>query len=89
MPGAVLHALHALWLRRERQDQYIGTLVNAWLEAGGVAVGVRAGESYVDVGTLQRLPRGDRPARRGQARRRPARPAASRPAARRSRRLGA
>jgi glucose-1-phosphate thymidylyltransferase len=52
LPGAELHALHALWLRREKQDQYIGTLVNAYLEAGGEARGVRAGESYVDVGTL-------------------------------------
>jgi len=52
MPGADLHALHALWLRRERRDEYIGTLVNAWLAEGGVASGVRAGHSYVDVGTL-------------------------------------
>jgi len=52
MCGATLHALHALWLARERQDQYVGTLVNAWLAAGGSARGVRAGTSYVDVGTL-------------------------------------
>ena len=52
MPGHVLHALHALWLRRARRDEFLGTLVNAWLEEGGVAVGVCAGESYVDVGTL-------------------------------------
>ncbi len=52
MPGHVLHALHALWLRRGREDVYIGTLVNAWIAEGGVAWGVRAGETYVDVGTL-------------------------------------
>jgi glucose-1-phosphate thymidylyltransferase len=52
MPGAILHALHALWLRRDRCDEYIGTLVNAWLAEGGTAWGVRAGASYVDVGTL-------------------------------------
>lgn len=52
MPGAVFHALRDLWLRRERRDEFIGTLVNAWIEGGGEAVGVRAGESYVDVGTL-------------------------------------
>ncbi|MBV9734543.1 MAG: nucleotidyltransferase family protein [Acidisphaera sp.] len=56
MPGSVLHALHALWQARDRRDQFVGTLVNAWLaqggEAGGEAVGVRAGTSYVDVGTL-------------------------------------
>lgn len=52
MPGHVLHSLHALWLRRGRQDEYVGTLVNAWIAAGGDALGVRAGEHYVDVGTL-------------------------------------
>jgi dTDP-glucose pyrophosphorylase len=52
MPGAVLHALHDLWQTRDRRDEYIGTLVNAWLADGGEARGVRAGESYVDVGTL-------------------------------------
>lgn len=52
MPGGVLHELHGLWLERERQDEYLGTLVNAWLARGGRALGVRAGESYVDVGTL-------------------------------------
>ena len=53
MPGAVLHELRALWLERERADEYIGTLVNAWLTRGGSAVGVRAGQAYVDVGTLE------------------------------------
>ncbi|MFL5296900.1 MAG: sugar phosphate nucleotidyltransferase [Phenylobacterium sp.] len=52
MPGEVFHALHALWLRRERQDEYFGSLVNAWIAQGGDAVGVRAGRRYVDVGTL-------------------------------------
>jgi glucose-1-phosphate thymidylyltransferase len=52
MPGRVLHELHALWQRPERGDEYIGTLVNAWLAAGNMALGVKAGESYVDVGTL-------------------------------------
>ncbi len=52
MPGSVYHALHRLWLRPERRDEYIGTLVNAWIAGGGHAVGVRAGTQYVDVGTL-------------------------------------
>jgi glucose-1-phosphate thymidylyltransferase len=52
MPGRVLHDLHALWLARGQQDEYVGTLVNAWLRAGGEARGIRAGEAYVDVGTL-------------------------------------
>lgn len=52
MPGSVFHALHRLWLRPERHDEYIGTLVNAWIAHGGHALGIRAGEQYVDVGTL-------------------------------------
>jgi dTDP-glucose pyrophosphorylase len=52
MPGSVFHALYRLWLARERSDEYLGTLVNAYLDAGGDAVGVPAGTAYVDVGTL-------------------------------------
>jgi len=52
MPGRVLHRLYALWQSRDRGDEYFGTLVNAWLAQGNDAVGVRAGASYVDVGTL-------------------------------------
>jgi glucose-1-phosphate thymidylyltransferase len=52
MPGRVLHELHRLWLARGRGDEYLGTLINAYLEAGGRARGVRAGRAYVDVGTL-------------------------------------
>ena len=52
MPGRVLADLRRLWLQRNREDEYIGTLVNAYLAAGGEAVGVKAGQSYVDVGTL-------------------------------------
>ncbi len=52
MPGAVLHELHELWLSRECSDEYFGTLVNAYLAGGGRAQGIKAGESYVDVGTL-------------------------------------
>ena len=52
MPGAVLHDLYRLWRRRRERDEYIGTLVNAYLRAGGEAVAVPAGTDYVDVGTL-------------------------------------
>ena len=52
MPGYVLHHLHALWKKRDRCDEYIGTLVNAFLEEGGEAFSVPAGKVYVDVGTL-------------------------------------
>ena len=52
MPGSVFHALRELWCEPGRGDEYLGTLVNAWLARGGEAVGVRAGRAYVDVGTL-------------------------------------
>jgi hypothetical protein len=52
MPGSVLHDLHRLWCRGDRRDEYLGTLVNAWLASGGTASGVCAGAAYVDVGTL-------------------------------------
>ncbi len=52
MPGHTLAALEKLWIERGRIDEYIGTLVNAWLARGGRAVGVKAGKAYVDVGTL-------------------------------------
>lgn len=52
MPGRLLHELHALWQARRKQDEYFGTLVNAYLQAGGEACGVRRGAAYVDVGTL-------------------------------------
>jgi glucose-1-phosphate thymidylyltransferase len=44
--------LHLLWEERERRDEYFGTLVNGYLAAGGTAFGIKAGESYVDVGTI-------------------------------------
>jgi len=44
--------LHLLWKQRACRDEYFGTLVNGYIMAGGCAIGVKAGESYVDVGTL-------------------------------------
>ena len=52
IPGEVLFQLEALWRERNRSDEYIGTLVNAWLARGGEARGIPAGTAYVDVGTL-------------------------------------
>jgi glucose-1-phosphate thymidylyltransferase len=52
-PGAVLHELHEVWQGPGRHDEYLGTLVNAWLAQGGRAHGIAAGASYVDVGTLR------------------------------------
>lgn len=53
MPARILHALWDLWLERGREDEYVGTLVNAYLARGGAAEGVKAGSAYVDVGTLE------------------------------------
>src|SRR4051812_7196369 len=50
--GRVMRELHELWLEREREDEYVGTLVNEYLARGGVATGVPAGQAYVDTGTL-------------------------------------
>lgn len=52
MSAFAFHDLHALWRKRECRDEYFGTLVNAYLAAGGHGIGIKAGESYVDVGTV-------------------------------------
>ena len=53
MPGETFHALHDFWRARPEPDEYVGTLVNAWLAQGQEAVGIRAGSTYMDVGTLE------------------------------------
>jgi dTDP-glucose pyrophosphorylase len=52
MPGRIFHGLRELWLEREREDEYLGTLVNAWIARGGEAWNAPIGAGYVDVGTL-------------------------------------
>jgi dTDP-glucose pyrophosphorylase len=52
LPGAIFRQLHDLWLQPGRGDEYVGTLVNAYIAQGGQAFGVDAGESYLDVGTI-------------------------------------
>jgi glucose-1-phosphate thymidylyltransferase len=52
LSGAILHELHRLWCNREPHDEYIGTLINAYLAAGGNAIAAPFGTAYVDVGTL-------------------------------------
>ncbi|HEY0437231.1 MAG TPA: hypothetical protein VGC92_11350, partial [Phenylobacterium sp.] len=52
MPGRTFHALRDLWLARSCEDEYLGTLVNAWIAGGGEAWSAPLGEGYVDVGTL-------------------------------------
>jgi glucose-1-phosphate thymidylyltransferase len=50
--GSHLHELHALWSSRGREDEFLGTLLNAYIHQGGQVRAVPAGEAYVDVGTL-------------------------------------
>ena len=52
LTGAHLKSLHQLWIERRGSDEYIGTLVNAYLEHGGTVWGIKRGDVYVDVGTL-------------------------------------
>jgi dTDP-glucose pyrophosphorylase len=52
LSGADLSKLYDLWRIRGRQDQYLGTLVNAYIAGGERVLAVRRGERYVDVGTL-------------------------------------
>lgn len=50
--GAGFHQLKLLWEARHRQDQFLGDLLNAYRAAGSAVLAVRAGEIYLDVGTL-------------------------------------
>ena len=52
MPAAIFEELFLLWCVRERTDEYIGTLINAWLAKGGRAYGFSNGQEYFDVGTM-------------------------------------
>ncbi|MGJ4928829.1 nucleotidyltransferase family protein [Bradyrhizobium sp. HKCCYLS2038] len=52
MSARGFHDLNTLWEARSRSDEYFGTLVNSYLAAGGAGIGVKAGEAYVDVGTI-------------------------------------
>ncbi len=52
MPASIFHTLHELWSGPGRADEYVGTLVNAYLALGGHALGVPVGERYYDVGTV-------------------------------------
>jgi len=50
LAGRDFQALYALWRERQGRDEYLGTLFNAYLAAGGRLFGVRSGETYLDVG---------------------------------------
>jgi glucose-1-phosphate thymidylyltransferase len=50
--GRAMHRLFSLWHERGRSEEYVGTLLNAYLREGGTVRSVKAGKTYVDVGTL-------------------------------------
>jgi NDP-sugar pyrophosphorylase family protein len=52
MPARTFLRLRDLWCEPGRHDEYVGTLVNAYIRRGGQAIGVKAGETYIDVGTI-------------------------------------
>ncbi len=50
--GEAFHALKLLWESRHREDEYLGHLLNAYIDAGNVVRAAHVGERYMDVGTL-------------------------------------
>ena len=50
--GSSFRALKLLWEARHREDEYLGHLLNAYLQAGNLVRAAYAGEVYMDVGTL-------------------------------------
>jgi glucose-1-phosphate thymidylyltransferase len=53
LTGRAFHELLDLWREPGRGDEYIGTLVNAYLARGGQAAAHKIGTAYVDVGTIR------------------------------------
>ena len=51
--GEAFHALRLLWESRHRADEYLGHLLNAFIDAGNTVRATHIGEVYMDVGTLQ------------------------------------
>ncbi len=62
MPGHVLHSLRALWWRRARQDEYLGTLLNAWLAEGNACAWCLRGRALRRCRHSRRVSRGVAPA---------------------------
>ncbi len=50
--GAAFHQLKLLWEARHREDQFLGDLLNAYMDAGSLVRAAHCGETYMDVGTL-------------------------------------
>jgi dTDP-glucose pyrophosphorylase len=51
--GEAFHALKLLWDARHREDEYLGHLLNAYMDAGNIVRAIHCGEKYMDVGTLE------------------------------------
>lgn len=51
--GAAYRALKHLWDARHREDEFLGDLLNAYIEAGNPVRAMSFGEHYMDVGTLE------------------------------------
>lgn len=51
--GAAYHELRRLWESRQREDQYLGHLLNAYIDAGNSVLASAIGEHYMDVGTIE------------------------------------
>ena len=51
--GEAFHALQLLWESRHREDEFLGDLLNAYIDAGNIVRGACVGETYMDVGTLE------------------------------------
>jgi dTDP-glucose pyrophosphorylase len=51
--GAAYRALKHLWDARHHEDEYLGHLLNAYIEAGNPVRAISVGEHYMDVGTIE------------------------------------
>lgn len=51
--GAAFRELFLLWESRNRRDEYLGHLLNAFIAAGHSVRGTAVGETYMDVGTVE------------------------------------
>jgi len=51
--GYAFRDLKLLWESRHREDEFLGHLLNAYIEAGNSVRASHVGEVYMDVGTLQ------------------------------------
>jgi glucose-1-phosphate thymidylyltransferase len=51
--GTAFRNLKLLWEARHREDEYLGTLLNAYIDAGNPVRGHFVGEAYMDIGTMK------------------------------------